>query len=157
MRAWNLRQTMQKRFWQWLRRWSKKAHAQEEVTLAMILEKPGYEISPSIVRKHFKAMKVSLYKLKEKPLLEDDIEKRAEWRTIRNSRPKKTCIRKPHAVLDNKNFEATRCAKRCILVELMLGWSMGCHCCQGLLVELVLWWLMSCHFCQCILFGHILW
>ena len=38
----------------------KKAYAQEEVTLAMILEKPGYEISPSIVRKHCKTMKVSL-------------------------------------------------------------------------------------------------
>ena len=99
----------------------------------------------------------ALYNLKEKPLREDDIEKRAEWTTIRKSRPKKRCIRKPHAILDNKNFEATRCAKRCILVELMLGWSMGCHCCQGLLVELVLWWLMSCHFCQCILFGHVLW
>jgi len=46
----------------------KKADAQKEITLPMILQKAGYDVSETTVRKHFKKHNVAFFKLKEKPL-----------------------------------------------------------------------------------------
>jgi hypothetical protein len=62
----------------------KKASANLEVTLDMILSKAGYDVDGKTVRKHFKKLKVSFFKLKEKPLLEpDDVKARYAWTTLR--------------------------------------------------------------------------
>lgn len=90
----------------------KKADAQKEVTLAMIIQKSGYDVSETTVRKHFKRMNVSFYKLKQKPLLEDqDVKDRYDWTTTRKRRSRAAWLTKPKAIIDNKNFEATRCRK----------------------------------------------
>lgn len=57
-------------------------------------------------------MRVSFYKLKEKPLLEpDDVKVRRTWATKWKRRSKEVWVSKPKAIIDNKHFEATRCAK----------------------------------------------
>ena len=67
----------------------KKANAQKEVRLDTILEEAGFDISERTVWEHFRSMKVSFYKLKEKPLLEpEDIRKRHAWTNARKRRSK---------------------------------------------------------------------
>ena len=67
----------------------KKANANLAVTRDMILSKAGYDVDGKTVRKHFKKLKVSFFKLKEKPLLEpDDVKARYAWTTLRKWRPK---------------------------------------------------------------------
>ena len=55
----------------------KKANGQQEITLPMILQKAGHDVSETTVRKHFKKQKIAFFKLKEKPMLEmGDLEER---------------------------------------------------------------------------------
>ena len=64
----------------------KKANAQQEVTMGMILAKAGITVSQKTVREGLKENKYSFFKLKQKPLLEDaDYGKRADWTTKRLS------------------------------------------------------------------------
>ena len=77
-----------------------------------MFEKAGYDICNKTLRKKFCQMRVSFYKLKEKPLLEpDDVKTRRMWTTKRKRRSKEGWVSKPKAIIDNKHFEATRCAK----------------------------------------------
>ena len=91
----------------------KKANAQQEVTMAMILAKAGITVSQKTVREGLKENKYSFFKLKQKPLLEDaDYGKRADWTTKRKRRTGvQWSTDKPHATIDNKRFQKTCCKK----------------------------------------------
>ena len=90
----------------------KKADAQKEVTLAMILDKAGVDVSERTVRDGMKKKKYSFLKLKEKPLLtNEDIVKRQTWTFERKRRTRFQWVGKPHAIIDNKKFAKTSCVK----------------------------------------------
>ena len=90
----------------------KKANAQSEVTMAMILEKVGVKVSDRTVRRKMSEGRYALYKLKEKPLLtNEDIVKRKTWAGASMRRNRLQWVGTPHAIIDNKKFPKTSCNK----------------------------------------------
>ena len=90
----------------------KKADAQKEITLAMIVKKAGVDVSERTVRDGMKEKKYSFFKLKEKPLLTDaDIVKRRLWTGAHKRRTRLQWVGTPHAIIDNKKFPKTSCRK----------------------------------------------
>ena len=58
----------------------KQADGQKEISLEMIQRAAGIKLSPTTVRKAFKERGIGFFKLKEKPLLEEeDIKMRRRW------------------------------------------------------------------------------
>ena len=90
----------------------KKANGQQEITLPMILQKAGHDVSETTVRKHFKKEKIAFFKLKEKPLLEmGDLEERKKWADAHKRRTPAQWVTHPQAIIDNKSFHMVTCRK----------------------------------------------
>ena len=87
----------------------KRANAQQEVTMDMILAKAGANMSARTARKGLRSQSVAFYKLKEKPLLQPgDIKARRKWADAHISRSSAQWVKMPHAIIDNKHFQMTR-------------------------------------------------
>ena len=83
----------------------KKANAQKEVTMDMVLKKAGYDVTARTAREKLKTLCVSFFKLKEKPLLEKgDTKERKRWTDKKKRRSKRQWVKKPHGIIDNKSF-----------------------------------------------------
>jgi hypothetical protein len=86
----------------------KNADGQKEISLEMIQRAAGVKLSPTTVRKAFKERGVGFFKLKEKPLLEEqDVKDRRKWAEAHQRRTEAQWITKPHAIIDNKSFQIT--------------------------------------------------
>ena len=86
----------------------KKANAQKEVTLDMVLKKAGYEVCKRTAREGLKQRNVAFYKLKEKPLLEpSDVKDRKIFADDHKRRSASRWVVQPHAIIDDKSFQMT--------------------------------------------------
>jgi transposase len=89
----------------------KCANAQKEVTVEMILKKARVDVCARTALNGLRSENIGFYKLKEKPLLQPgDIKERKNWAEARKNRSAVQWVTTPHAIIDNKNFQITRCA-----------------------------------------------
>ena len=88
----------------------KHANAQKEITLDMILTKAKLDVTGRTAREAIKKKGIRFNKLKEKPLLKPgDVEERLKWAKAHRKSTCKQWVTKPHAIIDNKSFQMTRC------------------------------------------------
>ena len=79
--------------------------------MEMILAKAGANMSARTARKGLRSQSVAFYKLKEKPLLQPgDIKERRKWADAHSCRSRAQWGKTPHAIIDNKPFQMSRCA-----------------------------------------------
>ena len=88
-----------------LQRLQKRADAEKEVTLPMVIAEAGVEVSTRAVQRAFRQHDVKFYKLRERPVLQPgDIRERKTWAQKRARRSAAQWTRMPHAIIDNKVF-----------------------------------------------------
>ena len=90
-----------------MERLQKEKHPKgKEVTADMILNAAGIKASERTLLREFHDRKIEFFRLKERQILmDDDIKKRKVWGAARKGRRKRTWVRKPHAIIDNKHWQ----------------------------------------------------
>lgn len=84
----------------------KGAKAQKEVTAAMVRARAGTSLCEKRVRQVLHGEGIRFYRLKERPILtNDDLAVRLKWANTRKRRSKDSWLSKPHAIIDDKNWQ----------------------------------------------------
>ena len=78
----------------------------KEVTVDMVIKDTAIKVSERTVLREFHRREIKFYRLKERQILtDDDIKERKAWGKAHQGRKKKTWVRKPKAIIDNKHWQ----------------------------------------------------
>ena len=85
----------------------KAAKGRKEVTMAMVKEKARVTASARVCHEAFRANGIWFAKLKDRQILQPgDDDLRLTWSNAKMSRSRESWVERPHAIIDNKNWEA---------------------------------------------------